>query len=438
MEAGMNSVAFRRTDARGDGASLAGPPEGLPDLADLLARRQDKPPVVYLVNQYPAVTHTFIRREILALEQLGREVVRTSIRAAPQLVDPQDIVEKERTTELMRRPMALAFGLIWSAVAGPRGFLRAARLMLAASRRSDRSPAHHLAYLVEACGLARLIRRRRAAHVHAHFGTNPAEVAMLAAAMAGVGFSFTVHGYDEYDKPEFLALRQKIAQARFVACVSHYGRSQLLRWCDEGDRGKIHLVRCGLDLAALPAPSAEDGPRPARFVCVARLCREKAQETLLIATRLLRERGRRFELVIVGDGETRPALERFVAEYGLSEMVRFTGWLDGEGVRREMRAARALVVPSFAENLPVVMMEAMALHRPVIATMIAGIPELVIPGETGWLVPASAEEALADAMAQCLDCPDEELDRLGRQGRARVERFHDGAREAGKLAALFP
>jgi colanic acid/amylovoran biosynthesis glycosyltransferase len=434
----MNSVAFRRKAAQADGASLADRPAGLPDLADLLARRQDKPPVVYLVNQYPAVTHTFIRREILALEQLGLEVVRTSIRAAPRLVDPQDIAEKERTLELIRRPAALVFALVWSAITTPGGFLRALRLLLSASRRSDRSLARHLAYFVEACGLARVIRRKRAAHVHAHFGTNPAEVAMLAAAIAGASFSFTVHGYDEYDRPEFLALRLKIARADFVACVSHYGRSQLLRWCDEKDRDKIHLIRCGLDLAALPLPSAEDGPRPARFVCVARLCREKAQETLLSAARLLKERGRRFELIIVGDGETRPALECFVAEHGLSDMVRFTGWLDGDGVRREMRAARALVVPSFAENLPVVMMEAMALHRPVIATMIAGIPELVVPGETGWLVPASAEEALAEAMAQCLDCPEEELDRLGRQGRARVERFHDVAREAGKLAALFP
>jgi colanic acid/amylovoran biosynthesis glycosyltransferase len=421
-------------------------PDGLPDLADLLGGSLEKPPVVYLVNQYPAITHTFIRREILALEEQGFSIVRTSVRAGSKLVDPQDIAELDRTTQLLKRPEKLVIAVVWTTLTRPLAFLRASVLTLKSARRSDRSILHHLAYLAEACVLARVIRQTGAKHIHAHFGTNPAELAMLAATITGVSFSFTVHGYDEYDKPEFLALSLKISKALFVACVSFYGRAQLLRWCNDKDQSKIHLVRCGLSLTSAPTQTAiprdampdDTHPKSARFVCVSRFCREKAQATLLDAAAVLMLRGRRFELVLVGDGESRKALEEQTLKLGLSHNVRFAGWLDGHGVRREMQAARALVVPSFAENLPVVMMEAMALHRPVIATMIAGIPELVIPGETGWLVPASSVDDLADAMDKCLRCSDDELERLGRQGRARVEQFHDVSREAAKLAALFP
>ncbi|MGL4636636.1 MAG: glycosyltransferase family 4 protein [Beijerinckiaceae bacterium] len=415
--------------------------DGLPGIFELLSNRLDNPPVVYLVNQYPAITHTFIRREIMALEEQGFDIVRTAVRAGANLVDPQDLAELDRTTHLMRQPHKLAVATLWTALTRPRTFIRAAILMVKAAKRSDRSFVHHLVYLAEACRLARVIRRTGAKHIHAHFGTNPAEVAMLAASLTGASYSFTVHGYDEYDKPEFLALHLKINRALFVACVSHYGRAQLLRWCRHEDQSKIHLVRCGLPHVSLPSDevmSKETVSKPVRFVCVARLCREKAQETLLEAAAVLLNRGRRFELVLVGDGDIRQALEKRTADLGLKDHVRFAGWLGGDDVRREMLAARALVVPSFAENLPVVMMEAMALERPVIATMIAGIPELVIPGETGWLVPASSVEDLANAMEACLDCPDPMLKKLGRQGRARVQQFHDVSREAARLAALFP
>jgi colanic acid/amylovoran biosynthesis glycosyltransferase len=396
----------------------------------------EAPPIVYLVNQYPAVTHTFIRREIHALEALGIRVMRTALRSGGNLVDPLDLAERQNTHQLLARPLGLVSSMLRTAITKPARLLKAAVLTLRMAWRSDRSMLLHLASLAESCRLAGIVRHARARHIHAHFGTNPAEVAMLAATIADVTFSFTVHGYDEYDKPQFIALRLKISRARFVACVSHYGRSQLLRWCRDADRNKIHLIHCGLDVAALPPPQRAVVPSM-RFVCVARLCREKAQETLLAAARLLKSRGRRFEIVLVGDGDTRGALETIIARDGLHDCVRLTGWLDGEAVRREMRAARALVVPSFAENLPVVIMEAMALERPVIATFIAGIPELVIPGENGWLVPASDAEALATAMERCLDASPEELERLGRNGRARVGEFHDVNREAKRLALLF-
>jgi glycosyltransferase involved in cell wall biosynthesis len=133
--------------------------------------------------------------------------------------------------------------------------------------------------------------------------------------------------------------------------------------------------------------------------------------------------GHKFEVVLVGDGEARAELESLIARLQLSATVRLAGWLSSADVRREMIGASVLVVPSFAENLPVVIMEAMALRRPVVATQIAGIPELVIPRETGWLVPASSVEALAEAMTECLEASHEELWAMGRRGRERELAF---------------
>jgi glycosyltransferase involved in cell wall biosynthesis len=395
-----------------------------------------RPAIVYLINQYPAVTHTFIKREVLALERLGVEVIRVAARVGKALVDPGDVDEEKRTTYLLRRPLRLLQAATSILIRRPRSFAKALATTLRMMRRSDRGPFLHILYLVEACGVASLVRATGAAHIHAHFGTNPAEVALLAAQLSGVTYSFTVHGYDEYDKPEFIGLRNKIHGSAFVAAVSYYGRSQLYRWCDDVDRNKIRLIRCGVEQQF--HDKADDAPcEAARFVCVGRLCREKGQDVLVKAAAVMAAAGHRFEVVIVGDGEARAELESLIASLRLSATVRLLGSLSSAGVRREMIGARALVVASLAENLPVVIMEAMALRRPVVATQIAGIPELVIPRETGWLAPASSVEALAAAMTECLAASREELWEMGRRGRERVLALHDVDREAATLADLF-
>lgn len=395
-------------------------------------------PVAYLVNQYPAGSHTFIRREIRALEALGIPILRQAVRAQPALKDPEDLAELSRTEHLLGDHADLARGLL-DAARNPRASLRASFDALRLMRRSDRSPAHHLAYLIEAFELARRLKRAGAAHLHAHFGTNSAEVAMLAAPMAGIGFSFTVHGQEEFDKPTFLALPRKIAQASFVATVSDYGRAQLLRWCAPADQEKIHVIRCGLDFDAEPAALAPvDWSGRRTFLNVGRFCREKAQGVFVEAIAALRARGRNVDAVLVGDGEGRAELEAQIAGLGLAGVVRLTGWLDGGRVRAEMRAARALVVSSFAENLPVVIMEAMAEGRPVVSTWIAGIPEIVVDRATGWLAPPASVEALAEAMDACLQAGQEEMDAMAERCRLWVRHRHDVHVEAARLAALFP
>jgi glycosyltransferase involved in cell wall biosynthesis len=170
---------------------------------------------------------------------------------------------------------------------------------------------------------------------------------------------------------------------------------------------------------------------------VGRLCEQKGQALLVEAVRLLASRGVEFELVLAGDGEMRAELERLIAAFSLQERVRITGWISSARVREEMLAARVLVLPSFAEGLPVVLMEAMALGRPVVTTYVAGIPELVLAGECGWLIPAGDVQALAAAIEDVLARAPDALQAMGDAGRRRVLARHDADVEAAKLAALF-
>jgi glycosyltransferase involved in cell wall biosynthesis len=392
----------------------------------------------YFVNQYPAVSHTFIRREIRALESLGVEIVRFALRPrADGLTDPEDKRELERTAHVLGsgvlvllRSTAKAF------LTQPRAALDALRMALRIGWRSDRGLLRHLAYVAEAAVLADWCRRDGIAHLHAHFGTNSAAVAMLAWRFSGIPYSFTAHGPEEFERGGLLSLDVKLRHAAFAVCVSSFGRSQLMRLVPETMWGKIKLVHCGLDAQFLAgaAPPVVEAPR---FVCIGRLSVEKAQTILVDAAAALSRDGVACEIVLVGDGPMRPAIEAAIDRARLRSQVRLTGWASSERVKQEIVASRALVLPSFAENLPVVIMEAMALGRPVISTYVAGIPELVRPGENGWLVPPSDVDALAGAMREALTAPSAEIAKMGAAGRQRVEQQHNAAREAEKLRDLF-
>jgi glycosyltransferase involved in cell wall biosynthesis len=395
--------------------------------------------IAYLVNHYPAISHSFIRREILALERLGYEILRISVRGwADVQRGAEDQLEQTRTRYVLRggaTPLLVAFLRILAT--NPVGLYRAIALTLRVGRGAERPLPVHLIYLFEACQVALWLRREKVQHLHAHFGTNSAEVAMLVGELGGPPWSFTAHGPEEFDKPKFIALPEKIRRARFVVAVSSFGRSQLYRNVSHVHWPKIEVVHCGLE-PAFHEPGAEitaGGDR--RLVCVGRLCEQKGQLLLVEAARLLTERGMPFELVLAGDGEMRGEIETLIAKYGLAAVVRITGWISSDEVRNELLAARALVLPSFAEGLPVVLMEAMALRRPVITTFVAGIPELVEQGKHGWLVPAGDVEGLAEAMTECLGAAPEAITRMGENARQRVLQRHDADKEAAKLAALI-
>ena len=394
--------------------------------------------VAYLINQYPKVSHTFIRREILALEKQGLSVERYALRGwDAEITDAEDHREQSRTRYVLAGGLPALAGAVAMAFArAPVVFLRAAGLALRMAKRSHRPWPYHLVYLAEASRLAAWLRQSRTSHLHAHFGTNSAEVAMLARALGGPPYSFTVHGPEEFDAPESLGLAEKIRRSEFVIAISSYGRSQLYRWTDHDAWPKIHVVHCGID-SAFHAASPCVTPSPFRLVCIGRLCEQKGQLLLLEAMARIVGKGVPMQLVFAGDGEMRVAVEASIKSLGLGDEVQITGWIDSRRVREEILAARALVLPSFAEGLPVVIMEAMALRRPVISTFVAGIAELVRSGDDGWLVPAGDVEALQEAIEVCLAAPDEVIVRMGEGGRERVLSRHSADFEAAKLARLF-
>jgi len=394
--------------------------------------------VAYLVNQYPKVSHTFIRREIRALEQKGVSVTRFALRGwDADVADRADIEEKARTRYVLEGGvLPLAGALVAAIVRAPIRFGRALASALRMSRRSSRPWPYHLVYLAEAAWLCPQLRLAGVDHLHAHFGTNGAEVALLVRELGGPPYSFTVHGPEEFDAPESLHLRAKIEKAAFVVAISSFGRSQLYRWISADQWPKVRVVHCGLD-AQFDSPPASPTVAAARLVCVGRLCEQKGQLLLLDAVKIVIDRGKPFTLVLAGDGELREAIERRIAALGLGGHVVITGWVDSERVRAEMLAAQALVLPSFAEGLPVVIMEAMALRRPVLSTYVAGIAELVRPGRDGWLVPAGDVQALADAIEECLQTPVPILARMGDDAHDRVVARHSISVGADKLAELF-
>lgn len=390
--------------------------------------------VAYLTNLYPAISHSFIRTEIEAVERAGFVVERFSVRQATDYGDDRD--EMERTRVLLGNKGALLASVLRRFASDP---ARTARTLVDAMRAGGRggfSPRRLVraaAYFAEAAALADAMERSGIRHVHAHFGTNPASVARLVARMTDASYSFTAHGPDEFDAPVELDLAGKIADAAFVVGVSSFGRSQLMRWSDPAHWPRIKVVHCSVAdrfLETTPAPVVSR-----RLISVARLNAQKGLPLLIEAIARLHDLPA-FRVDIIGDGDQRAAIQARIAALGIGGRVRLLGWCSPQRVLREVSGARAFVLPSFAEGLPVGIMEAMALGRPVIASAIAGIPELV-DAQTGWLVPAGSVDALADAMRAALDASPDTLRAMGTVGRERVQARHSAATNAATLATLL-
>jgi colanic acid/amylovoran biosynthesis glycosyltransferase len=394
------------------------------------------PRVAYLTTAYPYVSHTFIRREIVALERLGYGVTRVAIRAGDAVVDADDVAEDAKTLHLLGQSKGwlLRHGLCGAVLAGGAllaGLGAAWRL----SKASERGLVRHLAYFVEALCLMAYLRTQGTEHVHVHFGTNAAAVALLMKLMGGPSYSMTIHGPDEFDAPIGLSLGWKAREALFTVAITRFCDAQLRRWLAVADWHKLHVVGCTVDEEWFDAARpVDEGARD--IVCVGRLSKQKGQLVLLDALAEAVARGFTGRLVLVGDGPLRDEIEGRANELDLSAKVRITGWADACEVRRALLDARTLVLSSFAEGLPVVIMEAMALQRPTVCTSIMGIPELVIPGENGWLAVTGDASALAEAIVQADQTPLPRLREMGIAAQDRVRGEHCSG-EIAKLDSLF-
>jgi colanic acid/amylovoran biosynthesis glycosyltransferase len=416
------------------------PPLGLPGRLGAPGRREGAPPLrlAYLVNKYPFVSHTFIRRELLDLERRGHSIMRLAIRdPGGAIADPLDRAEMERTLHVLKQPRAtLALEQLRTAAANPKGYARALAAMTEMARRSDRGTFRHMAYLAEAAYLTGVLKRERVEHVHAHFGTNSATVARLIWLLGGPSYSFTVHGAGDLDAPMGYSLGAKMTDAKFVVAITDHCASQLRRWIPWEEWGKVHVVHCTVGAAFFDEARPID-PASNTLVCVGRLATEKGHMVLLDAFALATSRGLDARLVLAGDGELRPRIERRIDELGLRSRVEITGWISEAEVRQRLLQSRALVMASFNEGLPMVIMEAMALGRPAIATAIAGIPELVRNGQNGWLVTPGRPDLLADAMEEAVRAPVERLTGMAAHGQQMVLEQHFTPREGDKLEELL-
>lgn len=391
--------------------------------------------IAYVINQYPMISHTFIRREIIALERQGFDILRIALQGwDAELVDEEDQQERTQTRYVLQEGV---FPLLWAVLrtllTAPVRFFSALVLAIRMAQGAERALPYHLAYFAEACRILPWLKSFGATHVHAHFGTNSAEVVMLINALGGPPYSFTAHGQVEL---LFGGIAEKVRRAAFVVAISSYGRSLFYHRIEHTNWHKVKVVHCGLETALHMVEPTLPAATPC-LVCVGRLCKEKGQLLLIEAVRQLTAKGVRFELVLAGDGEMRSELESLIVRHELTGKVRITGWISNNQVREEILAARALVLPSFTEGMPVVIMEAMALRRPVLATYVGGIPELVLPGKNGWLFPAGSVADLMAAMEDCIMKSPEELKIMGDAGYLRVTARHSIDIEAAKLAELF-
>jgi len=391
----------------------------------------------YFTNRYPRATDTFIQREVAKLRQRGFAIHTFSVRrpGSEHDVSPEVIAEKRATAYLLPvAPGRLMYANLAGLIGTPRRYLAALALALQTKRPGLRGLALQLAYFQEAVLLSVELKRQRITHLHNHLGDNSGTVTLLASALTGIGYSITIHGPHIFFDPTHWALREKLRYSRFIACISHYCRSQMMLFSDQADWQRLKVVHCGVDIGSFGY--ADVRRHIGRLLYAGRLAVEKGLPVLFESLRTLQERGYQFELTLVGDGSDRARLQQLAQQLGVYDRVVFAGYVSEDKVREHLRNSDIFVLPSFAEGVPVSLMEAMACGVPVLSTFVGGIAELVIPGQTGLLVPAADSGALATAIARYFD--DFELrQRVSRAARETVASDFNLDTEVAKLADLF-
>ncbi len=398
--------------------------------------------IAYLTGEYPRATDTFIQREVRAVEAAGVKVERFAVRepGSEHLVGTMQREERGATTYLLGHGSAAlvrsTLSALWRA---PHRFVRAASLAARTRRAGLDGVMRQLAYFAEAAVLAEEMRRRKVEHLHNHFGDSSCTVAMLASELSGIGYSFTLHGPAIFFEPHEWHLGTKIERARFVATISNFARSQAALFCSPDAWGHLYIVHCGVsEPEAIDADDSgwprSDGTTDLLFV--GRLDPVKGVMVLFETIAQLVEAGENVRLVLVGDGPQRVELEELTADLGLSDRVRFTGYQNQQQVQAHLERCDVFVLPSFAEGVPVSLMEAMARRRPVIATNVGGVTELVEDGISGRVVPPGDDVALRSAIEDLARDP-QLREKMGAAGAAKVHAEFNSSTEAQRLVSLF-
>jgi colanic acid/amylovoran biosynthesis glycosyltransferase len=405
----------------------------------------DLPTIAYLCSEYPAVSHTFVLREVEALRARGATIETFSVRRTPseQLLSERDKAAAETTFAILPpRWHHLATSHLRLFLRGPGAYASTLAAAVRAAPAGLRGHLWQLFYFAEAAVLWQECERREIRHIHAHLANVASDVAMLTAALGTAiepdrpwSWSFTMHGPTEFLDQRHYRLSEKLEDAAFVVCISEFARSQLMALCNPSLWPRLHVIHMGIPVAEFTR-NGKDAADQQEILYIGRLVPEKGQAVLLGALALLGERGLRPRLLLAGEGALRRDLERFVEELGIHGQVDFLGAVGQDQLRDLYERATAFCLPSFGEGVPVVLMEAMAMEVPVVTTRIAGIPELVEDGRSGFVVAPGHLDDLADRLQQVLENP--ELRReLGAAGRAKVMAEFDAERSAEQLFALF-
>ncbi|TCD48552.1 glycosyltransferase [Chlorobium sp. N1] len=394
--------------------------------------------VAYLCSEYPAVSHTFIYREIESLRRAGMKIHTATIRKTSNLevMTPEEQEEAARTFTVLSQPLMGAFRAHAGTLArNPGGYIRMAAKALKPAFSGPCSPVKAAAYFVEAGILLGWLRERGVTHVHEHFANPTAFVALLMKTYGGITYSISVHGPDIFYEVDSAMLEEKVLHASFVRCISHYSRSQIMRITPAEMWHKHHIVRCGVDPERWTPRPEPDNEIP-HLLCVGRLVPAKGQHTLLEACTILEKENIPFRLTMVGDGPDRKSLEKFSRQHGLEKNITFTGALGQDQVREHYAEADIFVLASFAEGVPVVLMEAMAREIPVISTRITGIPELIEHERNGLLATPGDTADLARQIRILIESP-ERRKSFGAAGRKTVRERYNQHLNNSKMVDLL-
>ncbi len=360
--------------------------------------------LAYLTSRYPAISHTFVMREIMALRACGLEVATFSQRTAgdEQILAEADREERAATYYILppRWGRILAAHVL-TLVRRPLRYLATLAFAWRVRPGGLKAALWHLFYFVEAVLLWHALRQRGIGHVHVHFAGPCATLAMIARRLGDLTYSLTVHGSAVFFDVEKNLLCHKVEGAALVLCISDFTRAQVMAHADPQHWDKLKVVHCGIDARAYP-PKAADAEAPAHILCVARLLPAKGLSDLLDAVATLRRAHPRIRCTLVGDGPDRARLEARCLELGLTDAVHFAGFVGQDAIQPYYEAADVFVLPSYAEGVPVVLMEALAKGVPAIATAVGGTSELIEHGVTGLLVPPGRPDRLADALDAAL------------------------------------